>query len=512
MAFLGSASANLSPILFKGNNRAFAVNVIIHMDESNSMLPYAQFYIQGSFIQSLQDELLAQEIGNKITEYPNIFAYFGLRARNPSSSFSITNSQGTLNISQSFIRGESTGAATLANWTPYTSNIVSGTSGVVNICNNNGRLDGFPASQLTEDVHGNLWSIYTTPNQISTGTAGRYGSIIGSAVRRNTANIIITNSDEQDIADMIGELLTTPTGSRTINGSTGELAFRNYRVIALSSYSSDDEYDGVLFYGPSSSLPYGYVKFGGDSASYQTIAFSETPKANLISRNVSVIGSDDDGYTQLTSPFPISFIGVSYNSVYFGTNGYFTFGGGSEEFSNLTNSNVPALPAVKVFAEDRIALFLGDLTTGSSPNRTWIVRWEGKNPGQSGIRYIYEVRFYENQSYFDLFYSKNYSTGTAGVQNGVNYLTTWSPPVNLNSPYTVSQGYRITTGSTPQSYTITRSNVAPDWFKNQEQDTLTLASETRGGLYKITSVYQSGFNDNRTPFSQSLVEFLSKTI
>jgi hypothetical protein len=57
---------------------------------------------------------------------------------------------------------------------------------------------------------------------------------------------------------------------------------------------------------------------------------------------------------------------------------------------------------------------------------------------------------------------------------------------------TSSQPYGYVRLTGPSTYTITRSSTAPNWLKNanspQLQDTLTLASETRGGLFKIDSV------------------------
>ena len=178
------------------------------------------------------------------------------------------------------MKGEATGATTITKWTGtnYFSNV---TSHIANICTDiagtttGGRLTS--SVQDTEDVHGNLWSIFTTPNAISTGTPGRFGNVLSSNTRKGSTTIVITNSDEQSNApsDMINNLVQVAGGgSRTINGQTGELIFRGYRVIALSSYASSDGYDGVLFYGSTSTQPYGYVTFTG--ASTYTLTRSTT--------------------------------------------------------------------------------------------------------------------------------------------------------------------------------------------------------------------------------------------
>jgi hypothetical protein len=167
------------------------------------------------------------------------------------------------------MRGESTGSATIGKWTGI-NYFTNESSHFVNICTDvagtttGGRINISQTDQISEDVHGNLWSIFTSPNAISTGTPGRYGNVIGSQIRKGSTTIIITNSDEQDSSapDMINNDVTVSGGAtRTINGSSGELATRNYRVIALSSYASTDGYDGVLFYGTTSNQPYGYVTF-----------------------------------------------------------------------------------------------------------------------------------------------------------------------------------------------------------------------------------------------------------
>ena len=290
MALHGSVSANLSPILFKGNNRSLGVNVIIHQDESGSMNDLIQFYSNGTFIGALQDALLAEKIGDDILRYPNLYSYFGVFSRNPSTTFTISNSNGSLSVNQAFMKGEATGSATISKWTG-TNYFTNSTTHVVDICTDvignttGGRLSGFGnelsgGSPKSEDVHGSLWSIFTSPNAISTGTPGRFGSVIGSNVRSGSTTIIITNSDEQDSAptQMLNQLVavnSTGTQERTINGSTGELVARNYRVIALSSYTSTDGFDGVLFYGFTSSQPYGYVDFNSVGIGY-TITRSTT--------------------------------------------------------------------------------------------------------------------------------------------------------------------------------------------------------------------------------------------
>lgn len=274
MALHGSASANLSPILFKGNNRSLGLNVIIHQDKSGSMDDVSQFYNNGTFIGELQEALLNENIGSD-ERYPNLYSYFGVYSRNPSSSFTITNPNGSLTINQAFMKGLDNKNSTIQEWT--NNYINNSTSHVVNICTDvigsttGGRLSGYGnelggGSPKSEDIHGSIWSIFTSPNAISTGTPGRYGSIISSNVRKGSTNIIITNSDEQVECPgpMINQLVNSGGIERTINGPSGEVSFRNYRIFGLNSYNIPN-YDGILYYGNTSSFPYGLVKFTSSS-------------------------------------------------------------------------------------------------------------------------------------------------------------------------------------------------------------------------------------------------------
>ncbi len=63
--------------------------------------------------------------------------------------------------------------------------------------------------------------------------------------------------------------------------------------------------------------------------------------------NILVNGSVDDSSVQDLLGFNTSFNGTTYGSVFIGSNSYFTFGGGSGNYSGLSPSN-PALPGVHI--------------------------------------------------------------------------------------------------------------------------------------------------------------------
>ena len=80
------------------------------------------------------------------------------------------------------------------------------------------------------------------------------------------------------------------------------------------------------------------------------------------------------------------------------------------------------------------------------------------------------------------------------------------------SDYTEPYAYITFTGTDTNDYTITRSATAPNWTQNtnQLQDTLTVAEQTKGGLFKSSNVY--GTNDYRKPFAEVISQFLEDTL
>jgi len=128
-------------------------------------------------------------------------------------------------------------------------------------------------------------------------------------------------------------------------------------------------------------------------------------------------GTNDDGFWTLTLPFNVEFIGLTTNIVYPGTNTYITFGGGSSAFNGLSFSN-PAFRKIIMSSADNSCQRIYYGTEGSSPNRTYRIRWEGTNStgGTLGSpNMVYEATFYEaSPSQIDIHFGAN-----ARVSNAV---------------------------------------------------------------------------------------------
>ncbi len=147
----------------------------------------------------------------------------------------------------------------------------------------------------------------------------------------------------------------------------------------------------------------------------------------------------DDDYVQISLGFNISFNGVTYSSLYVGSNAYITFGGGATDYSGF-GGNVPAFPSVHIGAADRSyqKVFYKLDSVG-----TMRVRFEGAK-GTSGTNgspaVVYEAVFFEGQSYFDLHIGL-YDTPTLTV-NSVTAYHSLNPTTTLTATlYAPSGGY-----------------------------------------------------------------------
>ena len=138
-------------------------------------------------------------------------------------------------------------------------------------------------------------------------------------------------------------------------------------------------------------------------------------------------GSADDGYWTVPLPFDITYLGQTYSTVYIGTNTYITFGGGSVAYAQLGPSE-PPYPKIMISAADNKAFRIYHGIEGTSPNRTFRIRWEGHHQyytNETIPTMIYEATFYEQ-----------YPTRVE-IHTGVN--ARWaSQPITAVPPFSVS--------------------------------------------------------------------------
>ena len=106
-------------------------------------------------------------------------------------------------------------------------------------------------------------------------------------------------------------------------------------------------------------------------------------------------GNLEDGYWELSIPFPIQYRGITYNSIFVGTRSLISFGGGYYQYE--FGGEMIFLYAYDV----RLCKFIYYGVEGVAPNRTYRVIYEGidtENGGDpsSDTQILWETTFYEN--------------------------------------------------------------------------------------------------------------------
>lgn len=136
---------------------------------------------------------------------------------------------------------------------------------------------------------------------------------------------------------------------------------------------------------------------GSETAAVSTIAGSLLGAGSLTVSTTPTNGNNDDGFWILPTPFPITYLGVTYTLLYPSTNFYLTFGQGSLVWSGVSVSN-PALPKIMWCAKDNSVQRIYYGTEGAAPNRTFRIRQEGTSTTSGTVgspTMVCEWTFYE---------------------------------------------------------------------------------------------------------------------
>jgi hypothetical protein len=172
---------------------------------------------------------------------------------------------------------------------------------------------------------------------------------------------------------------------------------------------------------------YAFADYGTDtSGTYAWANSNETfgPAYNWLDASAGTnLGTGDDSYFTVSTPFAISFYGTNHaagSNFYVGTNGMMGFD--SNNMSTLSPQQLPntATPnnLVALYWEDLIG-FSGDhlysYVTGSSPNRTWILSYDPWHIYYvTGNQVQFQVQILENDGSFDNLILLEYKDTTSG--------------------------------------------------------------------------------------------------
>ena len=248
-----------------------------------------------------------------------------------------------------------------------------------------------------------------------------------------------------------------------------------------------------------------------DSSFIGRDAFANIGESGLNYDSSPDVGNNDDGYWPVSLPWDISFLGTTYNIVYIGTNTYVTFGEGSVVYSSLTASNPPYPKIMMTSADNSCQRFYGQtngVVSGTAPNRTFTIRWEGTNAigGTSGSpNMVYEMKFYEtNNTQIDIHMGVNARYTPSGSYFDNKFSgTSAACPVAAGLIATILESKRTWTYADVRSWLQTRvvnqdSNV---FYQGSESTTANAASwsdvnSLEGGAPRV--IYQAGSDSSST--------------
>lgn len=202
----------------------------------------------------------------------------------------------------------------------------------------------------------------------------------------------------------------------------------------------------------------------GSVAGAATYSFSTSTGAVIDPGTTFVPGSNCDDCVQTVAlPFQVTFYNTAFNSVNVSSNGNIQF---LSSANTWTNTALPAVvfdTAMMPHWDDLLLTGAGQgiytSTTGAPGSQVFNIEWTGGYFSGGGT-VDFEVRLYENQTYFDFVYgtvSQGGSSATVGVQSsaGSGDFTQYS----FNTPNSLSSGLDIrwdlaTSAPEPASFSL----------------------------------------------------------
>ena len=143
-----------------------------------------------------------------------------------------------------------------------------------------------------------------------------------------------------------------------------------------------------------------------------------------------LFGAVDDGSAAIPG-YQFNFLGNNYNgNIFIGSNGYMTFGGGSNVYSGLSASN-PPYPAIMFSSMDRLTNWVNYDTFFTNSNGTQIGRilYNTADYGNGGVNLQIEILLIRNTSTLYQYIQFNCLANNAGI--GVWYIKTASSGVGV---------------------------------------------------------------------------------
>lgn len=260
-------------------------------------------------------------------------------------------------------------------------------------------------------------NLATTFQQEDVSISGYFFDIVFSNqanVKKFGVKVNNARLDSYSIGSTIGDRSVISTSwSFEVNESTGILMSGSYTPTAQTAgFITEANGRNPLIQGTAAPI------FGSSAATYNTSSDNAPSNAGW---TLIVSATQDDNFFGLNALHNINIYGVSYNTIYPGSNTYITMSAGSSTYNFLNFTN-PPLPAIQLGSAD------------NSWQRVWIknennktrIRCEGTNfstgtPGAPNI--VYEITFFKADAFFQYieirFGVHGRTGGVFGIQNGI---------------------------------------------------------------------------------------------
>ena len=324
---------------------------------------------------------------------------------------------------------------------------------------------------------GALVHTLNNPNPVDRGTADYFGTSV--AISGNSA--IVSASGEDDTGDNNSG---NDSGKAYIyNVTTGD------RVHTLNNPNAFGTSNGDEF-GWSVAISGNYAIVGApqedDAGSIPITVNASVPTNGTTGLTSLFDGNSDDSFVTVSLPFNIQFLGLTYNQLFAGSNGYITFGAGSTTRPSAGSGNGPPYPHLGFFKGDKRLLTLhgGVVDAG-----VYTLRWEGYNyGGSSSNRTIVEMRWFQNSNAHQVRYITN-ANGATNLELG-NGSTT-EPVANVS--VSTLQGYDIialsASGSSGKAYIFNVTTGALVYTLNNPNAYSTSVGDSFGRSVAISGNY-----------------------
>ena len=163
----------------------------------------------------------------------------------------------------------------------------------------------------------------------------------------------------------------------------------------------------------------------------------DVPVASVIGNMSQVFnGYIDDGSQQIEPSFNVTFLGTSYAHFFLDSNAGAAFGGSTANIVSPTDPyGLSSHPGIVIGSNDACITEIYTETVGSSPNRTFTVKYRGNtrwNEPNHPVNYEIDIRFFENSpGYVDVIVSQeptdwaSYTGGQGNVAWGITDGSNW---------------------------------------------------------------------------------------